>query len=167
MSSFLSSSMCLCVDSCSCFTSVFMGTLMFTRSFLLYTHTHTHTRTHTHTHTHTCKLWLISFIILSFTSMSTTYTCTQEVVEKKHWFFFFPFFLLLFFFFFFNYNIEGSRPEWCISPIYHAWDTPFWLGTLEYIRDRNQTSWHHFSISRALVCFGFVLFCITERTTSP
>ena len=27
-------------------------------------------------------------------------------------------------------NIEGFRPEWCISTIYHAWDTPFWLGTL-------------------------------------
>ena len=23
------------------------------------------------------------------------------------------------------------RPEWCISTIYHAWDTPFWLGTLD------------------------------------
>ena len=28
-------------------------------------------------------------------------------------------------------NIEGSRPEWCISTIYHAWDTPFWSGTLD------------------------------------
>ena len=28
-------------------------------------------------------------------------------------------------------KIMGSRPEWCISTIYHAWDTPFWLGTLE------------------------------------
>ena len=26
---------------------------------------------------------------------------------------------------------EGSRPEWCISTTYHAWDTPFWLGTLD------------------------------------
>ena len=25
---------------------------------------------------------------------------------------------------------EGSRQEWCISTIYHAWDTPFWSGTL-------------------------------------
>ena len=27
--------------------------------------------------------------------------------------------------------IEGFRPEWCISTIYHAWDTPFWSGTLD------------------------------------
>ena len=33
--SFLSSSMCLCVASCSILTSVFMGTLIFTRNFLL------------------------------------------------------------------------------------------------------------------------------------
>ena len=28
-------------------------------------------------------------------------------------------------------NIEGFWPEWCISTIYHAWDAPLWLGTLE------------------------------------
>ena len=28
-------------------------------------------------------------------------------------------------------QIEGYRPEWCISTIYNAWDTPFWSGTLE------------------------------------
>ena len=28
-------------------------------------------------------------------------------------------------------NIEGFRPEWCISTIYQARDTPFWLGTLD------------------------------------
>ena len=27
-------------------------------------------------------------------------------------------------------NIEGFCPEWYISSIYHAWDTPFWSGTL-------------------------------------
>ena len=27
--------------------------------------------------------------------------------------------------------IKGFRPEWCISTIYHAWDTPFWSGTLD------------------------------------
>ena len=26
---------------------------------------------------------------------------------------------------------EGFWPEWCISKIYHAWDTPFWSGTLD------------------------------------
>ena len=30
-----------------------------------------------------------------------------------------------------HHHIEGSRPEWCISAIYHAWDTPFRSGTLE------------------------------------
>ena len=28
-------------------------------------------------------------------------------------------------------QIEGFWPERCISTIYHAWDTPFWPGTLE------------------------------------
>ena len=27
--------------------------------------------------------------------------------------------------------IDGFRPEWCISTIYHAFDTPFWPGTLD------------------------------------
>ena len=27
--------------------------------------------------------------------------------------------------------IEVFQPEWCISTIYHAWDTPFWSGTLD------------------------------------
>ena len=27
-------------------------------------------------------------------------------------------------------HIKGFRPEWCISSIYPAWDTPFWSGTL-------------------------------------
>ena len=30
-------------------------------------------------------------------------------------------------------HIEGSRPEWCISTIYHAWDAPFWSGTLNML----------------------------------
>ena len=29
--------------------------------------------------------------------------------------------------------IEGSQPERCISIIYHAWDTPFWSGTLSML----------------------------------
>ena len=33
--------------------------------------------------------------------------------------------------------IEGFWPEWCISTIYHAWDIPFWLGTLDiWLHDR-------------------------------
>ena len=31
------------------------------------------------------------------------------------------------------HKIEGSWPEWYISTIYHAWDTPFWLWTLEIV----------------------------------
>ena len=27
--------------------------------------------------------------------------------------------------------IEGFQPEWCISTIYHAWDTPFWPAILD------------------------------------
>ena len=30
-----------------------------------------------------------------------------------------------------THNIEGFKPEWCITTIYHAWDTPFWSGTLD------------------------------------
>ena len=29
-------------------------------------------------------------------------------------------------------HFEGFWPEWYISTIYHAWDTPFWLGTLNW-----------------------------------
>ena len=43
--------------------------------------------------------------------------------------------------------LEGFQPEWCISTIYHAWDTPFWLGTLEYIytlsEHNNNTYWQN------------------------
>ena len=28
-------------------------------------------------------------------------------------------------------HFEGSGPEWYISTIWHAWDTPFWLETLD------------------------------------
>ena len=30
-------------------------------------------------------------------------------------------------------EIEGFRLEWFISTMYHAWDTPFWSGTLKII----------------------------------
>ena len=32
-------------------------------------------------------------------------------------------------------HIEGSWPEWCISTIYHAWDTPLWSGTLDFSKN--------------------------------
>ena len=41
--------------------------------------------------------------------------------------------------------IEGFRPEWYISTKYHAWDTPFWLGTLDIVI----LSW----CSPRIVCF--------------
>ena len=28
-------------------------------------------------------------------------------------------------------NIEGSRPQWCISRMIYSGDTPFWLETLD------------------------------------
>ena len=30
-----------------------------------------------------------------------------------------------------HWHIECFRPEWYISTIHHAWDTPFWSGTLD------------------------------------
>ena len=44
------------------------------------------------------------------------------------------------------HHFEGFRPEWCISTIYHAWDTPFWLGTLDLVPILtciNTSVWHH------------------------
>ena len=34
-------------------------------------------------------------------------------------------------------HLKGFQPAWCISTIYHAWDTPFWSGTLDML-----THWH-------------------------
>ena len=43
-------------------------------------------------------------------------------------------------------QFEGFRPEWCISTTYHAWDTPFWSGTLNMQ--------HHsiFNITKDVLC---------------
>ena len=40
-------------------------------------------------------------------------------------------------------HIEGFRPEWCISTIYHAWDTPLWSWTLDmkYYTSQPATIW--------------------------
>ena len=32
-----------------------------------------------------------------------------------------------------KHDIEGFRPEWCISSMIYSRDTPFWSGTLDYI----------------------------------
>ena len=39
-------------------------------------------------------------------------------------------------------HIEGSRPEWCISTIYHASDTPFRSGTLDIMCNMCWTTWY-------------------------
>ena len=44
-------------------------------------------------------------------------------------------------------HIEGFRPEWCISTIYHALDTPFWLETLD------MWPFNHFSSTIEVVTF--------------
>ena len=31
-------------------------------------------------------------------------------------------------------DFKGSGPEWYISTVYHAWDTPFWPGTLDLLK---------------------------------
>ena len=38
-------------------------------------------------------------------------------------------------------HIKGFRPEWCISvsTVYHVWDTPFWLGTLDINNNNNNS----------------------------
>ena len=41
--------------------------------------------------------------------------------------------------------IKGFQPEWCISTIYHTWDTPFWLETLN-MWQCCLNSWHFQSI---------------------
>ena len=51
-----------------------------------------------------------------------------------------------------NPHFEGFLPEWCISTIHHAWDTPFWLETLEFCstlfhgclnrQDCSEHAWH-------------------------
>ena len=49
-------------------------------------------------------------------------------------------------------QINGFRPEWCISTIYNAWDTPFWLGTLEI---QSHTGWERRLRDRAKHVWAF------------
>ena len=55
------------------------------------------------------------------------------------------------------YNIKGSRPEWCISIIYHAWDTPFWSGTLDIF--------YQFSVTLAMITDSNSFAFIPARST--
>ena len=48
-------------------------------------------------------------------------------------------------------HIEGFQPEWCISTIYHAWDTPFWSGTLDILTHTHTHTWTH-THTRMHVC---------------
>ena len=55
-------------------------------------------------------------------------------------------------------HIEGSWSEWCIFTIYHAWDTPFWSGTLD--------TWvlvgldiHHIFQGGITSCYDFAQLC--------
>ena len=76
-------------------------------------HTRPHAHTHAHTHTHT----QMTKIHLPLKSTNYNILSTLTNTHKK---------CMLF------QHFKGSQLEWCISAIYHAWDTPFWSGTLEH-----------------------------------
>ena len=40
-----------------------------------------------------------------------------------------------------GFQIKGFLSEWCISTIYHAWDTPFWPGTLKMKFSKRKRKW--------------------------
>ena len=54
-------------------------------------------------------------------------------------------------------HIEGFGPEWCISAIYHALDTPFWLGTLEHTMCNTLGAYH----MQQAMCY------LVQRDSSP
>ena len=49
-------------------------------------------------------------------------------------------------------KIKGFWPDWCISTIYHAWDTPFWSATPEMLQ-RGPNNTFRFSKYRAHFTF--------------
>ena len=65
-------------------------------------------------------------------------------------------------------HIEGSRPDWCTFTIYHAWDTPFWSGTLDIWELENKNgkvrprSCHWLDIKSSLSVLLQPLFIISE-----
>ena len=56
-------------------------------------------------------------------------------------------------------HIEGSRPEWCISAVYHAWDTPFWSGTLDI--------WRFFRPTNEIITFHLYGWCMRDVLLLP
>ena len=57
--------------------------------------------------------------------------------------------------------IEGSWPEWCISTLYHAWDTPFWSGTRDMYVEYTQFSIGIY-IQLSRLTFAFNAYSITQ-----
>ena len=65
-------------------------------------------------------MWIICFWVLA---VFVHFLCLSfNIISKLSWYFVIV-----------KENCEGSRPEWCVSTIYHAWDTPFWSGTLDFL----------------------------------
>ena len=51
------------------------------------------------------------------------------------------------------FNVEGSRPEWCISGMIYSRDAPFWSGTL--------VIFHYCCLSLYVcVCFLFMVWVL-------
>ena len=59
--------------------------------------------------------------------------------------------------------IEGSWPEWCISIIYYAWDTPFWSGTLKMM----MTLPFSLCLWKTLRSMGCARFCSSVPLSKP
>ena len=68
---------------------------------------------YTHTHTHTHIALRKAYIIMYVHTHTHTHTHTHRALCKAYSI----------------HDIEGSRPEWCISSMVYNRDTPFWLET--------------------------------------
>ena len=56
-------------------------------------------------------------------------------------------------------NVECSWPEWWICTIYHAWDTPFWSGTLDILaQERLCSLGYSRSVQTAEIMFAIISF---------
>ena len=65
------------------------------------------------------RLWMWLLLLYHYCQHSQQVSiCTVKYIENAH-----PHCV----------HIEGFRPEWYISTIYHAWVTPFWSGTLNML----------------------------------
>ena len=80
------------------------------------------------------KRWVtLQYVLLDTCSFSSFAENTQHTMAKVHSCFSFLSVQCKFLHKLYNkhLHIKGFRPEWCISTIYHAWDTPFWSETLD------------------------------------